>query len=314
MSTLDLNLLVPLKTLLELRNVSRSAAALHMSQSAMSTALRKLRLHFKDELLVRAGREFELTPLAERMKPDIDATVVLVEKLSPGQEPFDSELLAREFVIAASDYMTARLGGPLRRRLLERGPGISVAFEPVPLVAGDETNFAKWDLIISPMPATPAYAARRLSADEFVAIVDDRHRVLDRDTISLADLGEIPQASAAFGGRARTPGHELFADEGITIDTAVSVSGFEVLPRLVEGTDLCAVVPRSLAQRAQRSSAITILEFPEGRTPLLVESMHWHTARTRDPANSWLRDLVVEAAHDLTDQPTGDSRMRTIEG
>lgn len=314
MSTLDLNLLVPLKTLLELRNVSRTATALHMSQPAMSAVLKKLRLHFKDELLVRSGREFELTPLAERMKPDIDATVVLLEKLSPGQEPFDPELLAREFVIAASDYMAACLGRPLRRLLRERGPGISVAFEPVSLVTGDEMSFAGWDLIIGPMPSTPAYTGRRLSADEFVAIVDDRHAVLEQESIGLSDLGTLPHARASFGDRSTTPADDLFTAEGITIDTAVKVPGFETLPDLVEGTDLCAVVPRSLARRAQRGHEVTILEFPEGRTPLLVESMCWHTARTRDSANSWLRELVAEAARDLPDHPTTASRVRTMDG
>ena len=312
MSTLDLNLLVPLKTLLELRNVSRTATALHMSQPAMSTALKKLRLHFKDELLVRVGREFELTPLAERMKPDIDATVVLLEKLSPGQEPFDPELLGRKFVIAASDYMIARLGGPLRSLLQYRGPGISVAFEPVSLVTGGETRFDRWDLIIGPMPSMPAYKSRRLGADEFVAIVDHRHRLLARDTIGLADLGTLPQVRATFGDRTTTPGDDLFAVEGISVETVMQVPGFEVLPSLVEGTDLYAVLPRSLAQRAQRSHELTILEFPEGHTPLLVESMHWHTARTTDSANSWLRELLVEAARKLPEAPVEGAQVRTV--
>jgi DNA-binding transcriptional LysR family regulator len=314
MSTLDLNLLVPLKTLLELRNVSRTATALHMSQPAMSTALKKLRLHFKDELLVRAGREFELTPLAERMKPDIDATVALLEKLSPGQEPFDPERLAREFVIAASDYMTARLGRPLRKLLRERGPGISIAFESVSMVTGDETSFAKWDLIIGPMPSTPAYTGRRLSADEFVAIVDHQHPLLGQESISLDELGALPQARGSFGDRTTTPGDEIFASADITIDTAMRVPGFEVLPSLIEGTDLCALVPRSLAQKAQQQHALAILEFPEGRTPLLVESMHWHAARTRDSANSWLRGLVIEAARDMLEAVARETLVRTIEG
>lgn len=314
MSSLDLNLLVPLKTLLELRNVSQSAASLHMSQPAMSTALKKLRLHFKDELLVRSGRSFELTPLAEAMKPDIDATVGLLEKLSPGQEPFDPELQKREFVIAASDFMTAELGGPLRDLLRERGEGISIAFEPVSLATGDERNFARWDLIIGPLPSTHAYTGRRLSADEFVAIVDHLHPVLDNPSIGISDLGELPHARASFGERTTTPGDDLFAAEGISVTTALKVPGFEILPSLVEGTDLCALVPRSLAYRAQRGYQVTILEFPEGRTPLLVESMHWHAARTRDPANSWLRDLVVEAASRAQRVPHGASEVRTISG
>src|SRR5699024_12536555 len=90
------------------------------------------------------------------------------------------------------------------------------------------------------------------------------------------------------------------------------VPGFDVLPRLVAGTDLCVVLPRALARRAQRSLELTILEFPEGHTPLLVESMHWHTARTTDSANSWLRELLVEAARRLPEAPVEGSQVRTV--
>jgi DNA-binding transcriptional LysR family regulator len=49
----DLNLLGPLAALLEERHVSRAAERQHMSQPAMSRALRELRAVFDDELLVR---------------------------------------------------------------------------------------------------------------------------------------------------------------------------------------------------------------------------------------------------------------------
>src|SRR5699024_12382364 len=44
----------------------------------------------------------------------------------------------------------------------------------------------------------------------------------------------------------------------------------------------------------------------------LVESMHWHTARTTDSANSWLRELLVEAARRLPEAPVeGSDRKST---
>jgi DNA-binding transcriptional LysR family regulator len=60
----DLNLLVPLRALLEERSVSRAAERLHMSQPSLSASLARLRRHFNDELLLRVGNSYELTPLA----------------------------------------------------------------------------------------------------------------------------------------------------------------------------------------------------------------------------------------------------------
>jgi DNA-binding transcriptional LysR family regulator len=65
----DLNLLVALDALLRYRNVTRAGERLGLTQSAMSGELRRLRRMFGDELLVRVGRGYELTPLARDLGP-----------------------------------------------------------------------------------------------------------------------------------------------------------------------------------------------------------------------------------------------------
>ncbi|WP_282612803.1 LysR family transcriptional regulator [Streptomyces scabiei] len=60
--TLDLNLLVPLDALLQERSVTRAAQRLGLSQPSLSAALARLRRHYGDELLVRVGNSYELTP------------------------------------------------------------------------------------------------------------------------------------------------------------------------------------------------------------------------------------------------------------
>ena len=57
----DANLLLSLHALLEERNLTHAGERMAMSQPAMSGALARLRRHFDDELLVRAGRGIELT-------------------------------------------------------------------------------------------------------------------------------------------------------------------------------------------------------------------------------------------------------------
>ena len=76
---MDLNLLVPLRALLEEVNVTRAGERIGMSQPAMSAALAKLRRHYRDELLVRVGREYELTPLARSLLPTIQRSMPAVE-------------------------------------------------------------------------------------------------------------------------------------------------------------------------------------------------------------------------------------------
>lgn len=61
---LDLNLLVALDVLLEEQNITRAAERLHLTQSATSGVLGRLRTYFEDELLVQVGRKMQPTPYA----------------------------------------------------------------------------------------------------------------------------------------------------------------------------------------------------------------------------------------------------------
>src|SRR5580698_2886314 len=75
----DLNLLVTLRALLEEGNVTHAGERVGMSQPAMSIALGRLRRHYKDELLVRAGRDYSLTPLAKSLLPSVQESLRLID-------------------------------------------------------------------------------------------------------------------------------------------------------------------------------------------------------------------------------------------
>ena len=64
LSRVDLNLLVHLDALLNERSVTRAAAHVGLSQSAMSHNLARLRDLFGDELLTRGPEGLRLTPRA----------------------------------------------------------------------------------------------------------------------------------------------------------------------------------------------------------------------------------------------------------
>jgi DNA-binding transcriptional LysR family regulator len=82
---IDLNLLVILQALLEEGNVTRAGARVGIPQPAMSNALARLRRHYRDELLLRAGNGYALTPLARSLLPSVQESVRLTgHAFSPG--------------------------------------------------------------------------------------------------------------------------------------------------------------------------------------------------------------------------------------
>src|SRR5207245_11533486 len=68
-----LNLLLALHALLAERHVTRAAKRCHLSQSAMSRALERLRQMFGDRLLVRSGRAYERTGRGERVLRELES-------------------------------------------------------------------------------------------------------------------------------------------------------------------------------------------------------------------------------------------------
>src|SRR5436190_15522671 len=99
----DLNLLVVLDALLRLRNVSRAAEALDMSQPAVSFALGKLRTQFKDPLFIRAARGMRPTPRAEELAQPLQDVLYRIKTglLTPPR--FDPATSQRTFTFNMAD-------------------------------------------------------------------------------------------------------------------------------------------------------------------------------------------------------------------
>ncbi|CAH0282990.1 LysR family transcriptional regulator [Microbacterium sp. Bi128] len=301
MKNLDLNLLHQLQVLLELRNISRAAERLQLSQPATSAAMARLRRHFDDELLVRNGRAYDLTPFAQSLVPLVDEAMLHIQRATRVRSGFDAGTSEREFIIAASDYAAALIVGPLRGILREEAPGVSVDFVPTAKsgIQGQMADYSKIDLLVGPTGYQMQGASKQLFRDSFVAVADTGNPLLQRPRLTVEDLATVPHAVGYFGEGISTPADKLFESRGIQRRVAAVVAGFLSLPLLVEGTDLVALVPGMLAARAQRGADIVVLGFSEGAEASLVEAMYWHPSQAEDPASVWLRSVVQRACSRL---------------
>ena len=131
---LDLNLLVALEALLSESSVTRAAARVGLSQSAMSHKLRRLREQFGDPLLVQVGGGLARTPYADELLGPLRHGLRELHGVWSGPRAFDPMTSDREFIVVSSDYAEfailplvlqyARTHAPnIRCRLLNPGPG-----------------------------------------------------------------------------------------------------------------------------------------------------------------------------------------------
>ena len=121
-SGIDLNLLAVLGALLEERNVTRAGARLSLSQPTISGALARLRQHFGDELLVRSGREYLLTPVATRLLPAVREALAQVDRTLalPGVRPGDQRAPVLDRDLRAVADVAERAG----KRVREQAPRV----------------------------------------------------------------------------------------------------------------------------------------------------------------------------------------------
>jgi DNA-binding transcriptional LysR family regulator len=298
----DANLLLALHALLEERNLTHAGNRMTMSQPAMSGALARLRRHFDDELLVRSGRGFELTPLAEELRPLVAAAVESAEALLGNQREFDPSSSTKQFEVSMSEYAMTVLSEPLSRLLREQAPGCSVSFDAVPASRDQfESQLMRRDLIVVPLGFDLPGRTQPVFTDELVCVVARSNCYLRDGALSLDDLLAMPHAVAEFlpaGDRKRPL--EVEAEEKGLADRVVlvQVTSLLTLPFAVAGTDMCAFVPARLARRC-----LDMLDLLIAGTPLhpvhITEAAHWHPRRAQDPAGVWLRRLLYDVAVDV---------------
>lgn len=292
----DLNLLLPLKVLLEEGNVTRAGHRLELSQPAMSSTLARLRRRFDDELLVRTGREYELTPFARELLPEVQQAVRLLASALDVEEVFEPLVSSREFRLAMSDYAVAVLHGPLVRMLELQAPSVRLVIERLgPETQAPERLLHDVDAVVAPLGLQLPGLSRPLWRDRLVLIADRDNPRLDAGTLQLQDLAELPYAAASFGPGVVTVDDRALVEAGVERDVVLRVFGYLPLPFVVAGTDMVAFVPELLARlHTGDSGRLVLVEPPVGdlRGVPLVEGYWFAPDRRHDPAHRWLFDRL----------------------
>jgi DNA-binding transcriptional LysR family regulator len=287
---IDLNLLAVLGALLEHRNVTRAGERLSLSQPTMSGALARLRQHFGDELLVRSGREYQLTPMASGLLPAVREALGQVERTLGVPAEFDPATSRRRFSIAISAQSILALSG-LLRRVHELAPGIRLDTWPITTTLLETSHsLLGYDVLIGPEGFRSDGDPEVLLRDRVVYVADPANPRLRDGRLTAEDLAGLPHAAA------RLPQAGLVTAAldrlGVTPRVVATTGGWLPLPFLVAGTDLVAAVPERLARRVSGAAGVTVTEPPFG-TVELVETAWWHPMHTTDPALTWLRGIIL---------------------
>lgn len=293
---LDLNLLVALDALFAEKSVSRAGERLHLSQSATSGALARLREAFHDPLLVQVGRKMTLTPLAEGLVEPVRDFLLQAETILNNNPGFDPSTSTRKFRLMMSDYVETVVMTEALPRLQHQAPGIGL--ELLSNVEGTSEPLERGEIDLEILPTrylAPGHPSEPLFDDEFVCLAWSGNSRIKRH-LSLDTYLSLGHVVVRFGRLQQVPTFDEWFVERFGHQRRIEVvtTTFNLVPQLLIGTSRVATLHRRLASFYQRYLPLKLVA-PPLEIPRLEESMQWHRSRDRDPGTVWLRSILKSA-------------------
>lgn len=298
---LDLNLLVVLHTLLEEKNITRTARRIYLSQSATSGALARLREFFENDLLVQVGHKMVLTPLAESLVEPVRQLLAEAQAIIEQRPDFDPATSTRRFRIMMTDYVTAVLMTEALPAIKRHAPSVGIDILPFEETPPEEViDRVEVDMVVLPQQfLSSAHPSEELFRDTYTCIAWKGNREIGK-TISLDEYFSASHVSIRF----TTQPVDSLSDwilhlTGRTRNVDVTTRLYSMIPHLIVNTTRIATVHQKLAHMFAKFLPIRVVD-PPCEMPNVAEGIQWHSFRSGDPGIAWMRERLRKAADDLS--------------
>jgi len=291
----DLNLLIVLNAVLSEGSVARAADRLHVTPSAVSNALARLRVLMGDPLVTKKGRGIVPTPRALELAPQLAKSLrELHDVIHAGA--FNAAVTTRRFTLALSDMGQTVLLPRIAELFTKEMPQASlraVGIDSLILLGGLAST--EVDLVIGPDQGSGDMHSEPLFEQRAVLICRARHPALKSRTqaTSSSALRHVTIDMAPNQGLRNLAG-TAYEQAGVSRDIVMIVPTFSAAAAIVAATDLVATVPESLYTTMGRALNLATLPLPI--PPLTIATnMCWHTRTHSDATAAGFRDIVRRA-------------------
>jgi DNA-binding transcriptional LysR family regulator len=292
MTSPDLNLLLTLDAVLAEGSVARAAHRLHLSPSAMSRALARLRDATGDPLLVRAGRALVPTPRALELREQVGRLVQEAQAVLRPAGRLELLALTRTFTLRVREGFVENMGAALVARAALEAPGVRLCFvaKSDKESTGLRDGTIDLDIGVAGAATRPEVRLRALFQDRFIGVVRPGHPLCG-GVLSSGRYAHGRHIAVSRRGVSGGPVDEALAPLGLQRTVATMVGSFSSALALAAASDLIATVPERQTGKLRDGLHSFPLPFP---VPELTVSLLWHPRFDADLAHRWLRSLVLE--------------------
>jgi DNA-binding transcriptional LysR family regulator len=291
---IDLNLLKVFDAVMKENNITRAAQSLSVSQPTISNSLRRLRLIYSDPLFVRHAKGVSPTAKSIEIAPVIREALESVKNTITITDQFRPDLSHRIFHMAMTDFGEFSYLPLIMSHLHKVAPDIGVVCHPHEgttllheMKSGVIDLVWDWKTIDD-----EGYFVEEIFKEPTCCIVAKDHPIVESvSTLSLDDFLELEHI-ALRPTRTHVPKIESTLEElGVTRKIIVEVSNFAVMPAIVEGTNLAAIMPESLARQSAQAQNLHFYANPVFNESIPIYQI-WHKHFENDEGHKWFRSLL----------------------
>jgi len=303
LARLDLNLLLVFHHLLREKRVSGVAAALGMSQPAVSSALGRLRASLGDELFLRTQRGMVPTPYALQLAEPVALALDGLQQALTVRASFDPASSARRFTLAMTDVGEMYFLPVLMDALSQTAPGVTLDVVAVTSASlKDDMASGRTDLALGLLPQLQAgFFQQALFRQPYVCLMRQGHPLAGAAELTLADFAaasHVRVVAAGTGhGRIDEALGEALARQGLQRRIRLTVPHYVALGDVLGHADLIATVPERFAQRVTGPFGLTTRPLPLAVDGSAIHQV-WHARLHKDPGHQWLRGVVAQCFGD----------------
>lgn len=288
---LDFNLAVVFLAIWQERSVSKAAQRLSLSQSAVSSALARLRVVAGDPLFVRTQGNMHPTPRAEQMAGEVETGLGLLKGAFLARPRFDPASSERRFTLGMSDDFQVAIGPEIALRIGRDAQGVTVGFRQSNRhTAGAMVESGEIDLaVVASWPRRSVLEHEEVAEGGYACLFDPVACGL-AGPLTLDTYLDLPHVLVSFSGREGIV-DEVLKAKGLTRRVQTALTHFSALPAFLIERRAVATLPAHAAAQIARYAPLEIAQTPVDLGRYAV-SMVWRPNLDGDDANAWLRAAV----------------------
>lgn len=290
----DLNLMLVFEAMMTDKHLSRAAKGMGLSQSAMSGALARLRVVYKDPLFVRSARGMLPTHKAEQLKEPIAKALAILRSSLAEEGEFNPLECDKTFRIALSDWMCVSFLPDIDQRIKKEAPHVNLVIRNMsPKEMYEALMAGELDLGISGQANFERGVYKQvLYYETGKCFVWSGHPAI-KTSLSLKDYVRFPHILFSPQGSGLGFVDKALAKKKLKRRIGLRVVYSLAIPSLIVNTDYIATTPTPIATFAAQHFPIKIFDPP---LPISGGNItqYWNRANHTDPAHQWLRGIIMD--------------------